>query len=219
MATNNNSLQAHIFRAFEDQARAEDVARFRKALFIDTLKWNLTSNSQCEVDQFDQPYTIYAALYRERRLIGTFRAIRSDNPYLAEALFPHLATTRAYPKRHDTWEISRFGVWPTEARSGAGNVLYALMFHFALIRSVSSLVAVTDLVHEKYLSRIGVKTRRFGKPQPYGLSDGSKTRQLVVGEIPIRRQEEAPIHSLLATLNGVLIDDQTLVLGRRRIQA
>jgi N-acyl-L-homoserine lactone synthetase len=219
MKASGETFQAHIFRALDDETRTADVARFRKQLFVDTLKWNIEANSEREQDSFDRPDTVYAALYRNSRVIGTYRAIRSDHPYLAEIVFPELATTRTYPKRYDTWEISRFGILPSEARSGAANVLYALMFHFALIRRVNSLVAVTDLVHEKYLSRLGVKSRRFGKPQPYDLTDGNTVRQLVVGEIPIRRQDEAPIQSLLSTLNGVLIHDQTLVFGRRRVQA
>jgi N-acyl-L-homoserine lactone synthetase len=219
MKSSGEALQAYIFRALDNESRAEDVARFRKQLFVDTLKWNIEVTSEREQDAFDRDDTVYAALYRNSRVIGAYRAIRSDHPYLAEVVFPDLATTRTYPKRYDTWEISRFGVLPSEARNGAANVLYALMFHFALIRSVSSLVAVTDLVHEKYLSRLGVKSRRFGKPQPYDLTGGNTVRQLVAGEIPIRRQDEAPIQFLLSTLNGVPIHDQTLVFGRRRIQA
>ena len=147
MNTRTNSLQVAIFSRANDEVKAQQVSEFRKKLFVDYLGWKLTLDQHGEVDQFDTDQTLYAALYCEKRLIGSFRAIRSDQPYLAETVFPALATTRSYPKRADVWEISRFGVFPDSNAKFASDVLYATMFHFALMRRAKALVAVLSAGH------------------------------------------------------------------------
>ena len=42
---------------------------------------------------------------------------------------------------------------------------------------------------------------------------------LVAGEIPVESQDESNLRDLLSTLNGVTINDQTLVFGRASIPA
>jgi len=219
MVALKSSLQAYLFRGFDDAQMKEAVAQFRKRLFVDCLGWSLAVTGEQEIDEFDLPNTVYAALSADGGLVGSFRAIRADHPYLAERVFPDLATTRPYPKRPDVWEISRFGVMPGPDRRPAADVLYALMFQFALMRRAKALVAITDLFHERQLSHRGIRTRRYGKPKPYGFDRRNRPMTLVAGEIPVEGQDEARLRDLLSTLNGVTINDQTLVFGRTRIQA
>lgn len=210
---------AHIFKAEDDAEACIQVGEFRKSLFVDHLGWDLQTKEQREVDQFDTPHALYAKLVIAGKICGTFRAIRCDHPYLAESIFPQLATTRSYPELSNVWEISRFGVWPTSEARHHANILYALMFQFGLMRQARALVAVTDLIHERYLAQRGIRTRRYGKPQPCGTDVRGRPLTLVAGEIPIERQDETALRDLLSSLNGVTINDQTLVLGRSRVQA
>ncbi len=219
MIARKTSLHAYLFRGFDDNETKEAVARFRKRLFVDYLGWPLKVAGQQEIDQFDLPNTVYATLSADGNLLGSFRAIRADQPYLAERVFPGLATTRAYPKRADIWEISRFGVMPGPDGRLAADALYALMFQFALMRRAKALVAITDLFHERQLSRRGIRTRRYGKPTAYGFDSRNRPMTLVAGEIPLEGQDESNLRDLLSTLNGVTINDQTLVFGRARIPA
>ena len=59
---------------------------------------------------------------------------------------------RPYPRRSDYWEISHFGVLREHKTLGLG--LYAIMFSFADMVNARALVAVTDLGHERLLSKI-----------------------------------------------------------------
>lgn len=219
MNTRTNSLQVAIFNRSNDKLKSREVSEFRKKLFVDYLGWNLNCNGHGEVDQFDTEQTLYAALYSDDQLIGSFRAIRSDQPYLAEIVFPALATTRTYPKRTDVWEISRFGVLTEGNSKFASDILYATMFHFALMRRAKALVAVTDLYHERHLTRLGIRTRRYGVPLQYGLDARGRPIFVVGGEIPVDAQDASNLRNLLSNLNGVSLNDQTLVFGRSRIQA
>lgn len=213
------SLHAYVFRGFDDSDTKEAVGRFRKGLFVDYLGWSLGVVGQQEIDQFDLPNTVYATLSADGHMLGSFRAIRADQPYLAERVFPDLATTRPYPKRPNVWEISRFGVMPGPDGRAVADALYALMFQFALMRRAKALVAITDLFHERQLSRRGIRTRRYGKPKAFGLDSRNRPMILVAGEIPVESQNESNLRDLLSTLNGVTINDQTLVFGRASIPA
>lgn len=219
METTRNLLEAYLFRGLDDVATRAAVGRFRKQLFVDNLKWSLQVADQQEVDSFDVANTVYAVLSMDGVVRGSFRAIRTDQPYLAEQIFPELATTRPYPKRADVWEISRFGVLPGPCSRNVADALYALMFQFALMRRARALVAITDLFHERQLTRRGIRTRRYGKPKSLDAGGGAHPMMVVAGEIPVNSQNEASLRELLTTLNGVIINDQTLVFGRTRVQA
>lgn len=211
-------LNARIFWFHSCEANTDSVLRFRRELFVDKLGWALSVSGQFEVDEFDAPGTCFVALSQNDQIVGAFRAIRTDFPYLAEKVFPTLAVTRNYPKTSQSYEISRFGIEPGPNREVIANTLYALMFHFALIRRAKSLVAVTDLFHERYLSKRNIRTRRFGPPSAYTQQD-SRSFKLVAGEIPIASQDQESLHRILSSLNGVHIHDETLVFGRQGISA
>jgi N-acyl-L-homoserine lactone synthetase len=219
MSTENRLYRARIIGANSPKTDLEQVFSFRKTLFVDTLKWSLETHDQFEVDQFDSPKAAYGVLFRDNGLVGSFRAIRTDGPYLADQVFPELALTKPYPKTPRCFEISRFGVLPQSHAKEDAAVLYALMFHFALLRRARSLVAVTDLFHERYLARRCIRSRRFGPPKEYPGSDVTPSFTLVAGEIPIGLQTEADLTALLSHLNGVTIHDDTLVYGRQSISA
>lgn len=219
MNTTEHTYKAHIFLANNVTQVAQEVQNFRKRLFIDTLGWCLVPQEQLEIDEFDHQYAVYATLRRNNEIVGSFRAIRADRPYLAENVFPELAVTRPYPKTANCYEISRFGVWPDKTANESAGKLYALMFHFALFRRLKSLIAVTDLFHERYLLQKKIRTRRFGVPQLFHPQLDARGFKLVAGEIPIAKQEEVYLQALLANLNGVTIHDDTLVFGRQSVSA
>jgi N-acyl-L-homoserine lactone synthetase len=219
MNSSNTDYLANIFRKNDDPIGTSLVMQFRYSLFVDHLKWKLHTVNDLEIDEFDTDDTVYATISKGGKILGAFRAIRTDQPYLAQSIFPHLATIRRYPQRADMWEISRFGVSPKCEVLEVATKLYALMFQFGLMRRAKALVAVTDLFHEKYLARRGIRTRRYGKPGSYGLDQKGRPLLLVSGEIPVEKQNQIQLQNLLSTLNGVNVNDQTLVFGCTRIQA
>ena len=210
-------LVAIIFHEQSNLEMAAAFFRFRKALFIDECGWNLPVCSDTETDQFDTPDAVYCAILANNTVVGGFRAIRCDGPYLARGVFPHLATTRPYPERPDYWEISRFGVRRHHRKYGV--MLYAMMFRFAESRRAKALVAIADLGHERLLARLGIRTRRYGPPIALQDADMPEPIKVVAGEIPIAEQDRTRLQFLRSCAESMEIRDDTLVWRPERVSA
>lgn len=219
MLRNTANFAVRYFRECEDEQLTHQILRFRAELFVKTLGWNLAVVDGREIDEFDRPDTIYAALFLDDVLCGTFRAIRTDHPYLAERVFPDAAGPRGYPKSRSIWEISRFGVVSTAQRFGTARALYAAMLRFAFDRGVRSLVAVADDGYERFLSVIGIRATRFGAPLAIGTDVRGRPLTIVAGEIPLDGQDDPRFQILLALARNLEVVDVTDVLGPAAVSA
>lgn len=196
-----------------------EIGRFRKRLFVDALRWNLPFAAEVEErDQFDRDDTVYAALCDSETIIGCFRAIRADQSYLTQSLFPQLARERAYPRGPDVWEISRFGILPGLGAEAA-RANYAAMFRFATTRQARALVALVDLTYERFLRRLGIVSHRYGEPELIDHDLDGRPVWAVAGEIPIHEQTGPAYEALLALGRDMEIVDEALVFGRMRLSA
>ena len=203
----------------QNPSLVDGLQQFRKRLFVDRLGWRLSIKDDREFDQFDTDQAVHCAIFQRDKLIGGFRAIQTIHPYLAQSVFPHLSTLRAFPSRRDVWEISRFGVFSTRSRLESARINYGVMFRFAQDRRASALVAVVDTAHERLLSVVGIRTRRYGPPQMIGTDLSGRPIEVVAGEIPLAEQRGERFRTLLSLAQQVEVDDETLVLGRSRISA
>jgi N-acyl-L-homoserine lactone synthetase len=200
-----------------DPARVQAMLRLRKRLFVDQCGWMLNTVGDLERDQFDVWYTEHCLLFRGPDLVGGFRAIRTDHPYLTQSVFPQL-TMRGFPNRRTVWEISRFGVL-SAARARSARLNYALMFRFAELRGAEALVAIADLTYERFLQRMDIRTRRFGPPQVIGFDRRGAALTAVAGEIPLNKTDNPDLGGFLELGRKLEIDDATHVLGRASIPA
>jgi acyl homoserine lactone synthase len=215
MGAETATLRA-VFCSESDNPQVVDAfSRFRKSFFVDRCGWTLPVDGHRERDQFDTPDALYCALFRNSEVVGGFRAIRTDHDYLAQTIFPQLASLRQYPRHRNAWEISRFGVLP----GAGGPINYALMLLFGQAQGASALVAIADLQHERLLSRSGIRTRRYGPPQVVGFKADGTPLWAVAGEIPLREQDGGKIRALQSLIRHVEIDDEALVLGPARVSA
>jgi N-acyl-L-homoserine lactone synthetase len=219
MSEGTDRLHAIFCNEEQNPGIVDQFLCFRKGLFVDVLHWDLTVESGRERDQFDTNDAVYCALLREGDLIAGFRAIRTDLPYVAKCVFPQLAVFATYPQKHDAWEISRFGVRPSEAGSVTARMLYSLMFRFAHLTHATSLVALADLRYERFLSLLGIRTRRYGPPQIIGTDERGAPLAVVAGDIPLQNQRGRRFESLLELANTLEIDDEALVFRPRRLSA
>ena len=219
MFKSRNSWKAVITSKDTNPEVVDQLQIFRKKLFVDILRWNLNVIENREIDQFDTRDALYCAVYLNDRLAGGFRAIRGDYPYLAERVFPQFATLRAFPKRADVFEISRFGIDPDCGGANAAMIVYGTMIRFAQARRASSLVALVDLHHERLLRIIGIHTRRYGPPQVVGMDLSNRELTAVAGEIPLSDQRTPEFAKLLNLASTVEMTDETLVLGRAVVSA
>lgn len=203
----------------QNPAVVDALYKIRKSIFVDMHGWDLRVVDGRERDQFDTAAAVHCALFRDSELIGGFRATRTDHDYLARSVFPQLAAVKSYPQRADVWEISRFGVLPSNDRLETAKVNYSLMFRFAQVRAASALVALADLTYERFLRTLGIRTRRYGPPQIIGADKAGEPLWAVAGEIPMAEQSGSRFQALLALAKQVEIEDETLVLGRIRVSA
>src|SRR5258708_29372453 len=179
-----------------DPAHVQAMFRLRKRLFVDHCGWMLSTIGEVERDQFDTWYTEHCLLFCGSDLVGGFRAIRTDYPYLTQSIFPQLAVRR-FPNRRNVWEISRFGVLPAAAEARSTRLNYALMFRFAELRGAEALVAMADLGYERFLQRMDIHTRRFGPPPNIGVASRGRAQTAVAGEIPISETENPGLRKFL----------------------
>jgi N-acyl-L-homoserine lactone synthetase len=201
-----------------DPANVQALLRLRKRLFVDGCGWQLRISGDLERDQFDTWHTEHCLLFCESDLVGGFRAIRTDYPYLTRSVFPHLAV-RPFPTRRDVWEISRFGVLPTAGEARSARLNYALMFRFAEIRGAKALVAVADLTYERFLERMRIRTRRYGPPQVIGTDTNGTPLSAVAGEIRINNRDNPGLTKFLDLGRQLEIHDATYVLRRSAVSA
>lgn len=193
-------------------AHVQALLRLRKRLFVDHCGWILTTTGDVERDQFDVWYTEHCLLFLGSELIGGFRAIRTDYPYLTKSVFPQLAQRR-FPSRRDAWEISRFGVLPGMAAMAA-RINYALMFRFAELRGADALVAMADLTYERFLARMHIETHRYGPPQVIGSDRFGRPLTALAGEIPLDLASNPGLSKFIDLGRQLEIHDATHVLGR-----
>jgi acyl homoserine lactone synthase len=199
-------------------ANVQAMLRLRKRLFVDQCGWKLATIGDVERDQFDVWYTEHCLLFRGAELVGGFRAIRTDYPYLTQSVFPQLAVRR-FPNRRNVWEISRFGVLPLATDAKSARLNYALMFRFAEMRSAEALVAMADLSYERFLKRMSIRTRRFGPPQLIGTDSRGVPLIAVAGEIPVNESDNPGLTKFLDLGRQLEIHDATHVFGRSSISA
>lgn len=210
-------LNAEFFDG-RDAERVRAVQRLRKTIFVDGCGWRLLTIGDREADEFDADDTVHGVLSLDGAPCATLRAIRTDRPYLSRSVFPHLAVMSPYPQRRDAWEISRFGIVAGHGPDIAA-INYALMFHFALGVGASSLVATAEPIYERYLRRVGIRTRRYGPLLPIGTAVDGRVLQAVAGEIPISQQRPDALSALARLLHSVEISDATALLGPARLSA
>lgn len=201
-----------------DPSEVQAMFRLRKRLFVDHCGWMLSTIGDVERDQFDAWYTEHCLLFCGADLVGGFRAIRTDYPYLTQSIFPQLAVRR-FPNRRNVWEISRFGVLPAAAEARSTKLNYALMFRFAELRGAEALVAMADLGYERFLQRMDISTRRFGPPQIIGVDSRGRALTAVAGEIPVNETDNPGLRKFLQLGRQLEIHDAPHVLGCSSIPA
>lgn len=211
--------QAIICTEQTNSSAVEVFQYFRKSLFVDALGWTLTTDSNREVDEFDTRRAVYCLLFENSKLVGGFRAIQGCYPYLAQTVFPQMASLRPFPARSDVWEISRFGVDPITGTADHAKRLYGVMLDFGRRRNATALVAIVDLSHERFLRQLGITTRRYGPPGVVGVDNQKRSLTAVAGEIPLTDQSGQGFQNLLAMVQNVEITDETLVFGHWSISA
>ncbi len=141
------------------------LGRYRHAVFIEQMGWDVRSTSAVagrEFDQFDHPGTRYIiALDSHGQVQGCARLLPTVEPYLLGDVFGYLCDQRPPANRH-TWEISRFAAQAEQDPRLAMRVFWTTL-HAAWELGASAVVAVTTASLERYFQRNGVVQQRLGE--------------------------------------------------------
>ncbi|MBL8259895.1 MAG: GNAT family N-acetyltransferase [Candidatus Competibacteraceae bacterium] len=145
------------------------VARYRYAVFVERLGWNLQTRNGEELDQFDRSDTVYVVAQDEGGpVLGCARLLPTTRAHLLGEIFPHLLNG-APPCSPEVWELSRFaavafgGRAPSPSRSSAVSVaLLEAAIRYAAARGAKRLITLSPLGVERLLRRAGFRIQRAG---------------------------------------------------------
>ncbi len=160
----------------------------RKLVFVDLLKWDLTiTDSQFEIDQFDDEYAIYfLASHEDGSHLGSMRLLHTDRPHILSSFFTHLSD-KPVPAGPDTLEVTRLCLSPrlrAAERRHVRNQLISAMTDYALANRITTLTGVARTGWLAQILRMGWRCETLGAVQSV---DGTLT-----GAFQIDLDKETP---------------------------
>jgi len=153
--------------------------RLRHQVFHEELCWKVRSLNGIELDEFDTT-AIHCAVTLSDIVVGCWRALCTEGPYLLEEVFPELLPP-PLPKSRRIWEISRFGVMPDlDIRKDVGRLLVREAVALGRDLGAQRLLAVTDPAFERFVRSCGLAIRRAGGPLVVGTGRRGPVKAVVI---------------------------------------
>jgi N-acyl-L-homoserine lactone synthetase len=150
------------------------VSNYRHKLFVTTLGWQLKTQNDMELDQFDRPDTVYVVAQDENGQVnGCARLLPTNRPYLLGEVFPQLLNGLPPPNTPDVWELSRFAAmdFNNQTSSALGQFSSPLAIQLlqesvtcASKHGAKRLITVSPIGVERLLRRAGFHAHRAGPP-------------------------------------------------------
>ncbi len=171
-------MALHIRIAARREFKSRDLWEMhtlRAKVFKDRLGWEVPVLSGMEIDGYDALDPSYMMIRDPAagQLIGCWRLLPTEGPYMLKDSFAELLDGHAAPAHPRIWELSRFAI---QADCGEGfGFSQVTMESIAAVIShghyagIDEYVTVTTTAIERMLRRSGVLTRRFGPPRQIGV--------------------------------------------------
>jgi acyl homoserine lactone synthase len=150
------------------------VGTYRHRVFIETLGWDLKTQGNLELDQFDRPDTIYMVSQDEGGEVnGCARLLPTNRPYLLGEVFPELMNGMPPPCSADVWELSRFAAVDFTKRTSSALSQFSAGIATSLLKEsiecakrhgAKRLITVSPIGIERLLRYTGVHAHRAGPP-------------------------------------------------------
>ena len=152
-----------------------EMHKLRAKVFKDRLGWEVPILSGMEIDGYDALEPLYMMIQEPQSgtLIGCWRLLPTDGPYMLKDSFSALLHGQVAPAHARIWELSRFAI-ETESCKGFGFSSIAMesiqaVISFGRHSGIDEYVTVTTTAIERMLGRAGVLTRRIGAPLQIGV--------------------------------------------------
>ncbi len=159
-----NSYKVKIVR----NNKCKQVYALRHKIFAEELKWIERKDDGMDIDEYDQGAISFGVFNLKDRLLGSFRIIPHDQPFMLENDFLFLINqNHELRKQADTIEISRFcidnhsrfdQVISPFGASKTSLLLYKLLYQWCCLQSVRYSYAV---VEKKFLRRLNLSFLPF----------------------------------------------------------
>lgn len=154
-------------------ATVAQMHRDRKAVFVDTLKWDVpVVDDEFEIDDYDTDDAVYliATAPDTGRHLGSVRLVCSAGPHLLGDKFPFLVDG-AVPTGPDVWEITRLcttpGLTPAAALGIRMQLVMALV-EYALDHGIARYTMMTHTAYLPTLLAVGWDIAPLGLPAEIG---------------------------------------------------
>ncbi|MGO4621117.1 acyl-homoserine-lactone synthase [Ensifer sp. 2YAB10] len=163
-------------RAQHPQA-VDDMFRLRKRVFHDFLKWDVQTDGEWEIDNYDKANPLYVLSYAPDtgRLRGALRLLPTLGPNMLDDTFPILLGDNPEIRSASVWESSRFCIEPEISQDRASNQvtvaaaeLMCGVGELGLASGISHIVTVTDVFLERMFRRMGCPGERIAEPHRIG---------------------------------------------------
>lgn len=158
-------------------AAVDDMFRLRKRVFHDFLKWDVQTEGDWEIDNYDQANPLYVLSYAPDtgRLRGALRLLPTLGPNMLDDTFPILLGDNPEIRSASVWESSRFCIEPEISQDRASNQvtvaaaeLMCGVGKLGLASGISHIVTVTDVFLERMFRRMGCPGERIAEPHRIG---------------------------------------------------
>jgi acyl homoserine lactone synthase len=163
-------------RAQHPQA-VDEMFRLRKRVFHDFLKWDVQTDGEWEIDNYDKANPLYVLSYAPDtgRLRGSLRLLPTLGPNMLDDTFPILLGDNPEIRSASVWESSRFCIEPDISQDRASNQvtvaaaeLMCGVGELGLASGISHIVTVTDVFLERMFRRMGCPGERIAEPHRIG---------------------------------------------------
>lgn len=161
-------FETEFFKASERPDLMALAWRLRYRVFKQSLKWQILTNDLLEFDEFDMS-AVHCVITQNAKVVGYWRALRTDAAYLLEQSFPQFQTAYAFPRSKRIWEISRFAIDPEfPDRRQVGAQLARAFVEHGFRAGATEVIGITEPGFEAFLKRSGLTLHRAAGPLVVG---------------------------------------------------
>lgn len=153
----------------------DDFYKIRKRIFIDRLGWDLPSQGDKEIDQYDHDQCNYLLSIKNNRVKGGIRLTPSITPNLTFNYFSGIFNIPDHIQpSNNLLESSRFGLHKSLTKSSSNILkketlqLFQGMLKFGLCFDYHRIITVTDIRIERILKLAGWPLERISNVQQVG---------------------------------------------------
>lgn len=154
------------------------IARYRYKVFVESLRWNLSTTEGLEQDEFDTEAAVHILVKNDRdTLIGYARLLPTVSAYLLATHFAHLVADGRPPHSDHVWELSRYAANDVSDELGRGDrlmqtrvgkFLLLTAARYVVTQGARQMVCCTTSAVQRLAERWGVAIERLGPPKHDG---------------------------------------------------